>query len=369
MKFTITTGKIQDALAAVISVVPSKLTLPILGNVLVEADTKMLKLSATDLELSITTSVEANIVKKGSVGIPAKTFSEIINALPETEIEIEAINNRIELRFSGGDYKISGMPSDEFPKLPEINVSKEIRISATNFRKMIQRTAFSVSTDETRPALNGVLWQTSTEKMKMVATDGHRLAKIEAENTKLQGLYEDVIISPRALNLASKLAADDVKEIGVIFGESNIVFVCGNNTIASRIIEGPYPNYEQVIPTTNDKALLVSKAQLADSVRRVAILSNSLTRQVKFAVSADQLQLSATNVDLGGEATETLPCSYDGEEMEIGYNANYILDILRQVDGDEVKFSLASPVSAGIVTPAESAGDYLCLIMPLRLAD
>lgn len=369
MKFTITTEKIQAALAAVISVVPSKLTLPILGNILVETDSKTLKLSATDLEISITTSVDANILKKGSIAIPARTFSEIINALPETEIEIEGINNRIELRFSTGDYKISGMPADEFPKLPEINISKEIKLPADTFRKMIQKTAFAVSGDETRPALNGVLWQTSSEKMKMVATDGHRLAKIEAENNKLQGLYEDVIIPPRALNLASKLAGEDVKEIGVIFGESNIVFTCGVNTIASRIIEGPYPNYEQVIPSGNEKTLIVSKTQLADCVRRVAILSNSLTRQVKFAIKSEQLQLSATNVDLGGEAVETLACSYDGDEMEIGYNANYILDIVKQLEGEEVKFALATPVSAGVVTPAEGGGDYLCLIMPLRLAD
>jgi DNA polymerase-3 subunit beta len=369
MKFTITTGKIRAALAAVISVVPTKLTLPILGNVLVETDTKTLKLSATDLEISITTSVEANIVKKGCVAIPARTFSEIINALPETEIDIEGINNRIELRFPGGNYKISGMPSDEFPKLPEVNVSKEIKIAADTFRKMIQKTAFAVSGDETRPALNGVLWQTSSEKMRMVATDGHRLAKFEAENTKLQGLYDDIIIPPRALNLASKLAADDVKDIGVVFGENNIVFICGHNTITSRIIEGPYPNYEQVIPNNNDKTLILSKAQLTDSVRRVAILSNALTRQVKFSIGSDQLKLSATNVDLGGEAVETLPCSFDGEEIEIGYNAAYILDIVKQIDGDEVKFALATPVSAGVVTSTEKESDYLCLIMPLRLAD
>lgn len=369
MKFSITTGRIQAALAAVTSVVPTKLTLPVLGNVLIEAVTKQIKLSATDLEITVTTTVDADVVKKGSLAIPARTFSDIINALPETEIEIEGIGSRVEMRFSGGDYKIAGMSADEFPKLPEVNTSKEVHLAADQFSRMVNKTSFAVSTDETRPALNGVLWQSSGEKMKMVATDGHRLAKIEAENTKLQGLYDDVIIPPRALNLATKLMGDKVKEIGVIFGDNNIIFTCGQNTISSRIIEGPYPNYEQVIPSDNDKSLLVSKAQLADSVKRVAILSNSLTRQVKFAVKANELQLSATNVDLGGEATETIPCSFDGDAMEIGYNATYIIDLLKQIDGEEAKFALASPVSAGVVTPAEDKGDYLCLIMPLRLAD
>lgn len=369
MKFTITTNKIQAALSAVISVVPSKLTLPILGNILVETDSKRLKLSATDLEISVTTSVEANIVKKGSVAIPAKTFTEIINALPQTEIEVEAISNRIELRFASGDYKISGMPPDEFPKLPDVNTSKEIKIPAAVFSRMVQKTSFAVSADETRPALNGILWQTSSEKMRMVATDGHRLAKIEAENSKLQGLYDDVIVPPRAVTLVGKLVDEGTSEIGVIFGDNNIVFTCGYNTVSSRIIEGPYPNYEQVIPTDNDKTLIVSKAELADSVKRVAILSNSLTRQVKFKLTDDQLELSATNVDLGGEAVEQLPCSYSGEAMEIGYNANYVLDILKQIDGDEVQFALSTAVSAGVVTAVEGGEDYLCLVMPLRLAE
>jgi DNA polymerase-3 subunit beta len=369
MKFTVTTGKIQASLAAVTSVVPTKLTLPVLGNILIEAGSKQLKLSATDLEISITTTLEANLVKKGSIAIPARTFTDIISALPETEIEIEAVSNRIEMRFAGGDYKISGMSAEEFPKLPEVNLSKEIKLPAQLFQRMVTKSSFAVSSDETRPALNGVLWQSSGEKMKMVATDGHRLAKIQVDNTKLQGLYDDVIIPPRALNLVTKLADDGASEVGVIFGENNIVFVCGANTIASRLIEGPYPNYEQVIPASNDNVLLVSKSQLAESVRRVAILSNALTRQVKFSIGAEELKLSATNVDLGGEATETIPCSYDGKEMEIGYNANYVIDILKQIDGDEAKFALSSPVAAGVVTSVDNKDDYLCLIMPLRLAD
>ncbi len=369
MKFAITTDKIQAALAAVTTVVPAKSTLPILGNILIETDSKAIKISATDLEISITTLIEAKVVKKGSIAIPARAFTEIINALPQTEIEIESINNRAELRFASGNYKLSGMPADEFPKLPDVNVSKKIKLPADTFCKMIQKSAFAVSTDETRPALNGVLWQTASEKMKMVATDGHRLAKYEVENNKLQGLYDDIIVPSRALNLVGKLTSEGVAEISVIFGENNIVFICANNTISSRIIEGPYPNYEQVIPTANDKSLIVSKSQLTDVVKRVAILSNSLTRQVKFTIEPDILTVSATNVDLGGEAVETMPCSYDGEKMEIGYNATYILDILKQIDGGEIKIALSSPVAAGVITSVDEKEDYLCLIMPLRLAD
>jgi len=369
MKFTLDTGSIQLALSAVMSAVPTKSSLPILGNILIEADSKSIKFSTTDLEISVTTVLAIKAVKKGSIAIPAKTFHDIISALPQTEVDIEAVSNRLELRFSGGDYKISGMSADEFPKLPEVNSSKEIRIPAETINQMIQKTSFAVSGDETRPALNGVLWQTSSEKMVMVATDGHRLSHVLADNTKLQGLYDDVIIPPRALNLVSKLMTDTSQEVGIIFGENNIIFRCENNTIYSRIIEGPYPNYEQVIPKDNDKELIVNRSQLIDSVRRVAILANSLTHQVKFSISKDSLELSATNVDVGGEASEKIPCQYDSESFEVGYNANYVIDVLKQVDGEDAKFTLASPVAAAIITPTSESCDYLFLLMPLRLAE
>jgi DNA polymerase III subunit beta len=368
MKFSVTTDKLRAALAAVMSAVPAKSALPILGNVLLEAEAKTLKLSTTDLEISITTSIEAKVPKKGTVAIPAKKFAEIIDALPQTDIEIEAQNNRLEMRFGTGDYKIAGMPADEFPRLPEVNQAKEIKIPADILRRMIQKTAYAASNDETRPALNGIFWQTTGDKMKMVTTDGHRLAKIEVDNPMGQG-YGDVIVPPRALNLVSRLAVDGITEIGVIFNENSLIFSCGQNTISTRVIEGPYPNYEQVIPKYNNKSLIIGRTMLADTVRRVAILANTLTHQVKFSINKNTLQLSATNVDFGGEAIEKLPCQYDGEDIDIGYNAAYVLDILKQLDSDEVKFALSTAVSAAIVTTLDPTSDYVCLVMPLRLAD
>ncbi len=369
MKLTVTTDKLQAALAAVMSAVPTKSTLPILGNILLEADTKSVKISATDLELSITTTMETKVAKKGSVAIPAKTFADIVNALPQTELEIESANNRIELRFGTGDYKISGMPADEFPRLPEVDLKKEIRLPSDVLRKLIQRSQYASSTDETRPALNGILWQTNGERMRMVATDGHRLARAEADNEKLKGQFNDVIVPPRAFNLIYKLAGESIKEVGVIFGENNLIFTCGGNTVSTRIIEGPYPNTDQVIPRNNNKSLIVPRGLLNDTLRRVSILSNSLTHQVKFKIANNTLELSATNVDLGGEANEKIPCQYDSDDMEIGYNATYILDILKQLDGDEVRFALSSATAAAVVTSVDDGADYLCLVMPLRLAD
>ncbi|HEX9917186.1 MAG TPA: DNA polymerase III subunit beta [candidate division Zixibacteria bacterium] len=368
MKFSILKSKLFDSIQKTLNAVPGKTPLPILSNFLLEFEETKLKISATDLDVSITTSIPIKSTKKGSLVIPARTFTDIIREAPETEIEINITDERLEMRIDKGSYKISGSSSEEYPKIPSIQVAKEINIPGETLVRMIKKVGFAASMDETRPALSGILWQTSGEVMCMAATDGHRLAKVALQNTKLKGLHKDIIIPPKALNLLVKLYQGD-EELGVIFGENNIIFNLGDVVLSSRLIEGPYPDYEQVIPKDNDKKLIVNKELLASLVRRVSVLSNTLTHQIKFSLKKDSLELSATNAEVGGEAIETLPCNYKNEIMEIGYNANYILDILKQVDGDEVVFELATPVSAGMVHSAskEKGEEYLCLIMPLRL--
>lgn len=374
MKFAISKSQFEEVLQIVLNAIPSKTTLPILGNILVNAGENDISFSATDLDISISTTINIKPAKKGIFTIPAKTINEIVRELPQSEIEIEVSNNRIELRAERGSYKVSGISPDEFPRLPEYKRAKEIKIAGKDISKMIRKTQFAVSMDETRPALNGILWQTSGDKMVMVATDGHRLARMRIDNPKLSGLTDDLIIPPKAMNYLTRLIGDKDVEIGIVFGEKNIHFSVPKEDgaftlISSRLIEGPYPNYEQVIPTDNDKRVILNREELHSSVRRVAILSNSLTHQVRFAMEKNKLELSATNVDLGGEAKEVLPCEYAGERLELGYNANYVMDVLKQIDGEDVVFELATPVSAGIIYAGDRKEDYLCLIMPLRLAE
>jgi len=276
----------------------------------------------------------------------------------------------MEIKIPSGSYKIATVAGDDFPKLPAVNTKKEIKISGVDLVRMIRKTSFACSDDETRPALNGVLWQTQGERMQMVATDGHRLARMATDNRKLQGLNEDVIIPPKVLNLIPRFFSGDDQEVGIIFGENNIIFNLGEIVLTSRLIDGPYPNFEQVIPKANDKKLIVSKEELAGAVRRVSILSNVLTHQVKFSVKEGRLVLSTTNADVGGEGVEELECDYTGEAIEMGYNANYVTEILGKLDGDEVIFELSTPVAAGVIySPAAPRDDYLCLVMPLRLAE
>ena len=370
MKFTLSKSRLSASLQSILQVVPTKSTLPILTNILIEALENKLKLSATDLDISITASVECQVAKKGSAALPARILFEIIRELPESEITFESTNTRMEIRIPNGSYKIAVVSADDFPKLPAVNTKKEVRIASSDVVKMIRKTTFACSSDETRPALNGVLWQTEGERMQMVATDGHRLAKMAVANTKLKGLHEDIIIPPKVLNLIPKFIDDEATDVGVIFGENNIIFNLGDVVLTSRLIEGPYPNFEQVIPAGSEKKLTVSKDDLGGAVRRVSILSNTLTHQVKFSLDKDKLTLSTSNVDVGGEGNESIDCDYAGEVMEIGYNATYIQDIISRIDGDDVVLELSSPVAAGLLySPEVSKDDYLCLIMPLRLAD
>lgn len=370
MKFSLPKSRLTHNLQAVLNVVPAKSTLPILSNILFEALDNKLKISATDLDVTISVSVDAEIGKKGSGVVPGRMLFDIIKELPETEISFESSANRIEVKVPNGSYKIGAVSPEEFPELPVVNLKKQVNIDAETMVTMIRRTTFACSHDETRPALNGVLWQTKGDRMIMVATDGHRLARVAADNAGLKGVGEDVIIPPKVLDLIVKFLEPGTTTVGVIFEENRILFNLGNIVVGSRLIEGPYPNYGAVIPASTDKRMVVAKNDLYSAVRRVAILSNSLTHQVKFTVKGDILTLSTTNADVGGEARENLSCEYKGEPIEIGYNAGYVTDILGKIDGDEVVFELSSAVAAGIIYASEIAKeDFICLLMPLRLTE
>ncbi len=381
MKFSAERSELLKALQSVLSVVPTRTTLQVLSNILLEADNTKgvgkLKLAATDLDTFVVKTLPVNVLKTGEITVPAKVFADIVREAPETEIEVSSTEMRVEIKFGKGIYKISGLPKEDFPKLPEMNLAKQIKINGADLSKMIRKTIFGVSDDETRPALNGVLWRTKGDKMEMIATDGHRLARISLANKKLKGMHEDVIIPPKALNLLVRFIGDEEKDVGIIFGENNIIFSLEDTILSSRLIEGPYPNFEQVIPKDNDKKLVADIETLANTVKRVAILSNTLTHQVKLGLKKGQgkaggtIELSSVNFDLGGEAKENLPCEYKGEDIEIGYNASYMLDILRQMDGEKVTFELSTPVSAGVISsdPQKEGEEYLCLLMPLRLVE
>ena len=371
MKFKTDRANLHQATAKLLSIVPPKTTLPILSNVLFELEENTLSMKVTDLDVSMTSTLTVEAQKSGSIAVPAKIFNEIVRELPDFDLEISTFENRMEIKCGSGIYKVSGMSADDFPKLPDVHTARQVKMDGKVLGRMIKKSIFAVSRDETRPALNGILWHPFEDGLSLVATDGHRLSKITRKDIKITGYAQDIIVPPKVLDNLVKLMGDEPGEVGVIVNESSLVFVLENAVLTSRLLEGPYPNYDQVIPKDNNKTMQVDREILNAAVRRVAILSNSLTHQVKFGLKPDELELSATNFDLGGEARENMKVEYKGEDMEIGYNSIYVLDILKQVDGDEVLFELNTPTSAAIIksTAPEENEEYFFLVMPLRLLD
>jgi len=371
MKFKTDRATLHQAAAKLLSIVPPKSTLPILSNILFELEKSKLSLKVTDLDVSMTSTMDVEAVKSGAIAVPAKVFYEIVRELPDFELEVSTYENRMEIKCGSGTYKMSGFAADDFPKLPDIHIGRQVKMDGKILGRMVKKVLFAVSKDETRPALNGVLWHTTEDGLNMVATDGHRLAKITRSDFKIGGQGKDIIVAPKVLENLVKLMGEEPGEVGVIINEGSIVFILENSILTSRLLEGPYPNYEQVIPKDNNKRASIDKEILQAAVKRVAILSNSLTHQVKFSLKKDELELLATNFDFGGEAREMLKMVYDADEMDIGYNAIYILDILRQTDGAELVFELNTPTTAGIVKSAEKveSESYFFLVMPLRLLD
>jgi len=385
MKLSVDRNELWRGIDTVLDVVPSKPALPVLANILLVAEEKTLSLAATDLDLSIRTHIPASIQETGNITVPARTFADIAREWPEAELTIEVAGDR--LRLSGalgttesgeGAYSLSGMPADEFPGLPTSLSGLAIdfsRVDALDFQilsEMINKTVFAVSRDDTRPVLNGVFWRVDTQGLEMVATDGSRLASYRRNHDLGDQIgaeaKAEVIVPPQAFTQVVKLFGGQHELKQVTLGETQVFFDLGDTYLLSRLIEGPYVDYAQVIPRENDKRLRISNELLLPAVRRVSILSSSYTRQVRLKLNGNRLELSAASPEIGGEAREVIPAVYDQEEMDIGYNAQYLIEILRKMDVQEVIFDLSNPVTAAILRPADQAEgeDYFCLLMPLR---
>jgi DNA polymerase-3 subunit beta len=388
MKVSIEKDELLKGIQAVIDIVPSKTALPVLSNILIDANNgNDVCLSATDLDISITCKLSATVEDAGATTVPARKFSEIVRELPEESLSLTAEEGRVTLQRQSdaeGTYALMSVPADDFPELPAEIDGPEIAFlsdedldssaDSSVLSEMISKTIFAVSRDETRPILTGVLWQVGNGRMTMVATDGHRLVKYSRIQDGLPDQNREAIVPPPALNQVVKLmgGGEDLQKVQL--GQSHVLFSLGDEDaiqIFSRLIEGPYVDYEQVIPQNNGKRLRVSNSHLLPAVRRVSILASSQTHQLRLELKKNELALSATSQEIGGEARESMGVEYDADEMIIGYNSGYLQDVLRRIDCDEVLFELDSAVAAGIIRPGEQleGEDYLCLLMPLRLND
>jgi DNA polymerase-3 subunit beta len=370
MRFTISREKLQEGLAAVASAVPSKTTLPVLANLLVQTTDKGIRISGTDLDIAVSTEVIADVDAAGAITIPARKLSEIARELPPAPVKISATGDqRIQLECGRSRFKLLGLPKSEFPSFPAVRFEKSLRVPSGDLQKLISHTAFAASTEESRPILNGVLWELRPEHMRMVATNGHRLAKMDVPVKNGSTSTADLIIPPKALEQIRRLFPAE-EELEVAQGENHLGFRSPFTTVFTRLIEGPYPSYEQVIPRENDKHAVLDKVSLIGALKRMSVVASDQTHRIRLSFNAGMLKFSVNTPDLG-EAQDELPVRYQGDPMDIGFNAAYLLEILRYLPTDEVRMTFKAPERATTIEPEgwTDSATYLCLLMPLRLVD
>ncbi len=369
MKVRVKQEKISKVLSLVTGVVPTTSSIPVLSNLLLETEGDKIKISATDLDISVISRLECEILKQGAITVAAKRFQEIIRELPGDDVDLEVDGTRITITSGRANFRMMGMEKDQFPKIADLEKEEKISLKADTLEGMIRRSVYSVAKDDTRPVLSGVLWELSPSGIGMVGTDGHRLSRMGL--TGDFGIKDEmgVIIPPKALNQVVRLLGGQ-DEVGVSIDKAFVGFFVGDMTVYSRRIEGTFPNYQQVIPKDNANILVIDRGDLMSAAKRVSLLADSKTHKIKMNLSKDRVKLTASTPDLG-EAEEEVPATYSGEDMVIGYNASYVLDVLKTTESDDVRFELSTAVGASILKPAtEAEGEsYICLVMPLRLAD
>lgn len=370
MRFTVAQADLMEALGRVAPAVPTKSTLPILSNVLLQLEENRLRMVATDLEVSVVTEAEVQGEESGSVSVPAKKIGDIVRELEGLSLTITVDEGHHLMIDAGeGQYQVPGVSAQEFPSLPEVDSAATLGFPAEDLKSMINRTIFAVSRDELRPALTGVFFQVRPTELRCVATDGHRLVRIIDQNFKAEGESRELILPVKALDMIRRNLPDK-GDVELVVGGNQIMVRLEDATLYSRLIEGRYPHYESVIPQENHNKLVVSADLLTRAVKRAQIFANPINRQIVFHLTPEKVEISAEDVELGGKGREAVDARYEGEPQTIGYNAAYVLELLKQVETDEVQFDLGGPTQAGIVRPTDQkeGEDFLMLVMPVRLS-
>ncbi|MGE5760555.1 MAG: DNA polymerase III subunit beta [Gemmatimonadota bacterium] len=370
MKFTITREKLQEGLLAVGPSIPTKTTLPVLSNILLEARKDGLRLSGTDLDIAVATTVAADVDEEGAITLPAKKLTEIARELPASPVRVtSAGEQRAQVECGKSRFRLLGLPRDEFPSFPQVKFDAPWRIAAKDLHQLIGHVSFATSTEESRPILNGVLWDLRKDRMRMVATNGHRLAKMDVPLAEGGAGQAELIVPPKALEQIRRLFPPDAT-VEIAKSENHLGFHAEGTQVYTRLIEGPYPNYEQVIPRENDKFATVDKVAMAAALRRMSIVASDQTHRIRLSFGGGMLKFSVQTPDLG-EAQDEMAVTFEGDALEIGFNAAYLLELLKYMPTDEVRFTLKAPERAATAEPVgwDDPASFVCLVMPLRLID
>lgn len=370
MKISIEKLDLQKALQILIKISPARTTLPILNSILFDANDNQLEIRGTDLEISMKIKISATIINEGCLVIPLKKLNDITNEMPEGKIEIEKKeNNKIELTSEFGNYSLMGTAMDEFPSWTKIENSKEISIDSDILSKLIANTMYAVSKDEIKPALQGVLFNIEGESLKVVSTDGAKLVKMEYRGNINKTFEGNVIIPIKFLSILKNHQTN--KRIIFLIGENHVMIMDENMELSTRIINQKYPDYESVIPTNNDKKVTIEKASFLSSVRRVSIFSNRSTNQISLNFTNNKVTIFTQDPENVSAGKETINCDYFGEELTIGFNAEYLKETINHQEDGEIKISMKTPTSATVFnsSPKENSIDMISLLMPIRIGE
>lgn len=374
MKLEIEKKDLVNLLSKTQNVVERRNSMPVLVNVLFEAKKGKLKVFATDLEVSLTDETPAQISEEGTLAINARNLFDIVKELNDGPIVLmKKKNNWLEIKQKKSVFNLVGLSAEEYPVFPTFKTTDFIKINAKTFAEMIERTIYSVSNDETRYHLNGVYFEKKKENSKvsfrMVATDGHRLSLVERPLEK--GVEETmiptngVIIPRKGLNEIKKILDTSVDNVEMAFEGSQLIIKCGSTILMVRLIEGKYPNYQQLIPQQMKKHASINRELFLGCIRRVSLLSNHKSKGITFNLTKGKMEITSNNPELG-DAKEEIDVDYSGEDLKIGFNAKYIMDILNSFEDQELEFALESQLSPGLIRP-QNDKNYTCVVMPMRI--
>ena len=374
MNFIVSSTYLLKNLNSISGVITSNPVVPILENVLFEIENGNLLITASDLQTSVLVELQVESKEDGSVAIPAKILIETLKNLPEQPVtfSIDEQNYNIEINSDNGRYKLAGENSADFPKLPEVNDGYSSVLDSSVLHSAISNTIFSTSTDELRPAMTGVFFKLSSQSCSFVSTDGHRLVKYIRTDVKGDEVEHDMILPRKSLNLLkSILPTEKSSEIKLEFNAANAFFSYENVKMVCRLIDERYPDYENVIPSDNSNIITLDKSDILSSLKRISIYANKTTNQVRLKISGSEILISAEDLDFSNEANERISCEHDGDDIEIGFNAKFLIEMLSNLNSEKISFKLSEPNKAGLIVPGEISDeeDITMLVMPVMLND
>jgi DNA polymerase-3 subunit beta len=370
MKFIVNSAYLLKQLSNINGVITTNPVVPILENFLFELDKGALTVTASDLQTSMITEVQVESKEKGSIAVPARILLDTLKNLPEQPVtfSIDESTYSIEIISDNGRYKLSGENATDFPKVPSVSNDFTAEISTEVLARAINNTIFATSNDELRPAMTGVYVSLGEKNSTFVATDGHRLVRYRRADVKSEN-GNSIIIPRKALNLLKATLPTENMEVSLNFNMSNAYFKFGNIKMICRLIDERFPDYDNVIPTQNNITMTIERSDLLGALKRISIYANKTTHQVRLRITGSELQISAEDLDFSNEANERLSCEHDGEDIEIGFNAKFLIEMLTNMDSDKIKLTMSAPNKAGVILPAEkdSSEDILMLVMPVML--